>query len=518
MAHRMTDSGSPRRLHVLLGALALVTWLILLTVSLGKREFWTDEVVTAGHIVALENTRDAFHPRGYYLLLYGWKQLFGAGDLSLRAFSLPWAVAAFFLCAAIGRRVLQPQQALLCQWLFVLSPFVVLYFRMARFYSMVTAIALLVAYCALLVVQQGRWRHWLGLGACLAGLLGTSYVAAMATAPLLVWLALIALRRRHGWRLALCVLPGALMVATAVPELVSRATQVSAIEAGAAHGSLPQLAMRVALPAYSLAVGETTDPWRLYITVPAVLAMGGAFVLGLVCRPKEHGGHIVRWAWLGAVAVVAVLLTTVARGEPLSSAARSTIFAAPLAFMLVAQGIGRVRRKALRAALLAVILVTDGYGLMNYYAGRQFLNPAYVAPWRAITAAIEQRQEPTDVVLAYYDTAPERYGSFHNFIYGRPDFFPEKLEPIYRWPQDGFRLWLIARDRGSAEARRLQQELIDKLSPRAQDVQVMDFMPYSAPDRRFREVFLRRKMQDAYVKVYLFIPPDELSPTMLAGG
>jgi len=120
---------------------------------------------------------------------------------------------------------------------------------------------------------------------------------------------------------------------------------------------------------------------------------------------------------------------------------------------------------------------------------------------------INEHEKPGDVVLAYYDTTIQRYARFNRFIAARPDYHPEQLEPVERWPQDGFRLWLVTRDRGSAEARRLQQETVRKLTPRAARVDVINFMPLTPLDQRFRSLFLRRPVADAYVKLYLFVPP-----------
>lgn len=505
-----TDTGSiPPRLSSALSGGAFVAFLLLLAASLGAREFWTDEVITAGHVVGFANTKDAFHPRGYYVLLYGWKLLAGDGDLALRAFALPWAALAFLLLTAFGRRVLEPRRLILAQWLFALSPFVILYFRMARFYSMVTALALLVAYCAALVIQEGRWRHWLCLAGAAFALLNTNYIAAAMLGPLFLWLAVIALRRGQVARWLAAGIPSLALVALIVPALIGQAREIHNIEAATAQASPVHLLLRIGLPVYSLCVGETTDPWRVYITVPAFIAAGLALLLGL---RKAKGGQgdqahaLVRWAWPLSILIVAILLSTLAKGEPLASAARSTIFAAPFAYMLMALGIFRIRKPTLRATVLAVILVANAYGLRNYFTGQQFLNPNYVVPWREIARTIQEREQPTDMVLAYYDTTIERYGSFHNFIYGRPDFFPERLVPVHEWPSCGRRLWLIARDRGSAEARRLQNETIQRLIPRAGKVEIYEFLRYSPIDRRFREAFLRRKVEDAYVKVYLFCP------------
>ncbi|MBP8953914.1 MAG: glycosyltransferase family 39 protein [Armatimonadetes bacterium] len=519
----MTPDAPPQKLYRLLMLLAAGTFLALISAGLGVREFWTDEIITAGHVRTLASTADAFHPRGFYVLLYGWKQIFGDSDLALRAFSVPWAMLAFVLAWAISSRLLKPGQTALALWLIALSPFLILYFRMARFYSLVTALVLLVAYCAVLVTQVGKRRHWVALAVVSPSLVYTNYLAALLLGPLFLWLGWINWRRGQVWRLLTAMAPTA-VAAVSVGAWVLRVTgNISAIEAGAAHASLSHVLLRLVLPPFILAVGETTDPWRIWVTLPAFAAAAGFFILGLVSSPREAAWAPLRWSWLISVVVAAAVLTTIARGEPLSAAARSTIFAAPLAYMLMAVGATRIGTKSLRAAAIAVLLVANVYGLRNYFAGTQFLNPGYAVPWREIVTTIQQSEQPGDLVLAFFESTPGRYGEFGRFITGRPDYAPHELEPVENWPGGGFRLWLIGRDRGSAEARRLQETTVKHLTPRAARVEITRFMPYSPMDRKFRSFFLRRPVPESHITVYLFIPPDEPrapedAPRFLTGG
>lgn len=495
------------RLEAALLAAAFLVFGALLLVGLGQREFWTDEAVTAGHVAQWRTTRDAFHPRGYYALLFGWKQLFGAGDWSLRAFSIPWALLSLWLLWQVARRLVAPRTALLAVWLFALSPFVILYFRMARFYSLMTAAFMLVALAAVLVAQEGRRRHWAGLALAALGLLNVNYAAAALLGPIWLWLGLVARRRGQLTRWALSVAPGVLLLVAIAEVVLRNAGNISRIEVGGADASPTRLLARLALPVYSLAVGETTDPWRVHLVLPALLVLAVAFVVGWGALRKSAEGRAVYWAWPLSVGVVALVLSTVARAEPLASAARSTLFAVPLALLVVAAGIGALRSGLWRAVMLAVLLVADGYGLANYFAGRQFLNPAYAVPWREVGRLITEREQPGDMVLCYFDDTILRYARFGHFILGRSDYFADRLVPVETWPACGQRLWLIARDRGSAQARRLQDETLAKLRPKAGRVEEIPVMRYGELDRKVRALVLRRQMPESYLTVYLFTPP-----------
>ena len=178
---RLLQSGRFRAAGVALG---FVAFAVLICLRLDFPSFWLDESITAGHISAPQYVHyDAFHPPGYYWLLLHWSYLFGAGDIALRAFSVPWALLAVVLVWLLARRLLDPPADLLALWLFALSPLGLLYLRTARYFAMTLAVFLLVAYLMLLATSRGRWRHYILLGLAAADLLWINYVAAILLLP-----------------------------------------------------------------------------------------------------------------------------------------------------------------------------------------------------------------------------------------------------------------------------------------------------------------------------------------------
>ena len=486
---------------------AFAVFAALVSCHLGLREFWTDETITAGHVAYWAATVEQFHPRGYYGLLYAWTLLFGDGDVALRAFSIPWALAAFGLLTLIARRTLAPRERVLAQWLFALSPFVILYFRMARFYAMTTALALLVAYCAVLIIQEGRYRHWLALALTGIALFHTNYLAAGMLAPLYLGLLWCAGRKRQLLRLLLSLPPLVIAIVLRAHMVTGAATEVGAIEGGLGAIGPLRLPLRFALPLYSFALGESTEPWRFWITVPATLAAAVAFALGLWgIRRSRPGYAVIALAFPVALVMGVLMVTFGAPAEPLSTVARSLLFAAPLGYAAAAVGVFSLRRPALRAILLLVLLGADVYGLANYFTGREALNPNHVIPWREIARTIETQEQPGDIVLTYYDRSIRRYGSFPCYIDGNGGGYEGKAR-LAAWPAQGGRIWLVARDRGSTGARHVTEQALADLSARAGKVQTMSFMHYDATQRRWRQRFLGAPIPEYYVTVYLLSPP-----------
>ncbi len=513
--HPSSNAENPGYLHrqrLLWVSLAAGAFVILMSAGLGHREFWIDETVTVGHIRLATTLDEPFHPPGYYWLLFQWKKAFGGGDLALRAFSVPWALAAFTFVWLLARSLLKPPADLLALGLFVLSPLAILYLRMARYFAMTMAVSLAVAYLLLLAAQRGKWRDYLLLGLAAAALLWTDYVPAVLLLPAYLYLLYRAVGRGGGREL------GRWLVATIIPlaaispwmsYIISGSRSIHQIPPGHLQETLYGIVAKTVLPFYAAIVGETTDPWRFYVTVPVFLAGMALLVTGfaLTGRQRQPGRWLKLSAWPAAVVLVVILLSTVASSEPLPRITSLTLFALPFAYILMAQGAARLRLWGLGAVLLGMVFLGNLYGLHNYFTRQQFLNPGYNVPWRAITSTIAARSQPDDILIEYYDSTFCRYWEgqgevidYHNYT------SPEEMQLLEEFGAHDRRVWLITRDRGADLPRKLAAGLRERLTPQAEKVEVFSFMPLSATERYWRQRLLRRPAWDAYMKVYLFYP------------
>ncbi|MEI6503015.1 MAG: hypothetical protein WCP21_18555, partial [Armatimonadota bacterium] len=141
------------RWHLLAAGLVLAC---LLCYDLGGRALWTDEgySLSAGGPLPHAVFGDASHPPGYPLLLHYWLHLapqaawgrwhgVSASDGWLRAFSVPWALLTWWLGWLIASRLGLKREGVLAAWLMALSPLVLTYFRLGRYYSMAAALTML---------------------------------------------------------------------------------------------------------------------------------------------------------------------------------------------------------------------------------------------------------------------------------------------------------------------------------------------------------------------------------------
>jgi len=505
-------SGRPS-FRILAVAAGFVTFAVLMWSSLGHPDFWLDESITAGHIARPEYIHwDAFHPPSYYWLLMHWSNVFGCGDAALRSFSVLWALLAVVLVWLLASRLLESPADLLALWLFVLSPLGLLYLRTARYFATTTALFVLVAYLLLLAATAGRWRHYILLGLAAAALLWTNYVAALLLLPGYVLLLGAARRDQPGY-LPRWLVSAALPVVAFCPLAVRLLHSLSAVsgipETAHLQGTLYGIGIKLGLPVYGAIVGENTDPWRFYVTVPVFLAGAILLVAGFIGARGERSPArwLKLWTWPAAIMAVALVFSTAARSEPIIRVTSVALFALPFAYILMARGAQALRTPLLAGVLVALVFVGDLYGIYNYFTGQQFLNPAYNVPWQQIVDTVRTRWQPDDLVIECYEGSFRRYWADDaTMVEYRLPVPVADMEPVQQFPQSGHRIWLVARDRGAQLPRQMSGQIHDELAQKASEVQVFNFKPLSPTVRRWRSRLLRRSVWDAYVKLYLFTP------------
>lgn len=497
--------------QVLLSAVALAVLVTVLTLELGRRELWTDEVYSlqAGLQPLHISAGDASHPPGYYTLLHYWLML-GQSDGWLRAFSVPWAVLAWLLCGLLAGELGLRREGLVAQWLMALSPLVALYFRLGRYYSLATAATMLVLYLLVRLTRRPSWGSAVALALSLAAVAYVDYVALGVVLLALFYTMVVLLRQRQGRDLGLVAAAAAVALLLALPiglRLLRDTGTVAAIGADPLAKSLWGLAVKLGFVAYALATGECIDPWRWWVTAPAVVLTAGLLVVGT--------GSLWRlgsWSRLVALLfplnmlVAALAMSTVAANIPPNRIMSLALPTTPLAFLALARGLLGPRGRWSAPAMLGLLVLVYTYGLANYFTRQQLLNPGYAPPWRQVASLIVEREQTSDTIWLYDDGFPRYYA-------GRATVFAaEQVDRALAQVAAGThapngRIWLIARDRGAAGPMDQTQQARRQLLAAGWHEQVFSVMPRTPQEQRMRTLVLRRQAWDAYIKVYLLTPP-----------
>ena len=484
---------------------------------------WRDEASSTDHVnrpFLQTLVHDPNHPGGYYGYLWAWTRLFGREDVSVRLASAPLAVLAIVVALLLGRRLVGRRAALIGGLLLAVSPFCLLYCRMVRYFSLML---LLTPLCVLLLLrarETRQWRDWILWGVSAAAVAYTEYVSPLIIIVISIW---FVIRHRRDGPMLRQWLAGALVAlclyAPWLGVLYRHVQVISGHGSGELQSSAGGMLVKLLLPFYSLAVGETTEPWRWPIAVAGAIAFAVLAVFGLRALRRENAdaAGLAGLVVVGGSLVGCAVLSTVAQHTPVSRASSLVIFIAPFAYAVAGRGVTALPRLGWQAAGLSVMLAVSAYGVVNYFRGEQFLNPGYAVDWRAIAAYIEERDDPADVWMTLDEPSVGRY------YRGRA---------THRWPSwdwgpgasvlrladevqaAGGRIWMVRRDRGFREVVEELDAMRGELERAGWHGTWTGFEALSPTSVRFRERLLGRPVSADYVRVWRFDPPaDDSSGT-----
>jgi len=319
-------------------AQAAATWTLL------RRSLWLDEAYSAilarrpwpELLAALAHDNNPFL---HYLLLRGWRAVFGESELALRSLSLAFALGSTLLLHRLARRTFGAATARLATALWALNPLALFYAAEARTYMLLAfaGLALLSAVWEP-AAPPGRWR-W--------ALLAVSF-------PALVY------AHNTGWFVAAAALGAALVVN---PAGVLRWPMLASLGAGAL-AYVPWIPWLVR----QLEVAELSSGWLRFFWSPWNPVFGlSAFT------PFGRGAAFVPLPAAPAAWWVAVLV----------------VWVAPIAWLLVRggpEGVASGRFLSLHVGLALLLLVLASVALRPVYLpGRHDF--VLLAPFLLLVAA-----------------------------------------------------------------------------------------------------------------------------------
>lgn len=409
-----------RRLHAL-GAAILVLAAALRLDALGGRDLWVDEAVSwifarASFAELVDFLRRDSGPPLYYLLLGAWTRLVGDGAAALRALSAVAGVGMVGAVFWVGRRLGGAPLALAAALVAAVSPIQVYFSQQARYYALLSLLALAASALFLAWLESGRRLHLaLGTGAMVAALYTHNY--ALFLVPTLAAAALAArLPRRRLLELGAAL--GAALLAWAPWWPIVEAQRGGGLspwmrlvwDDGGAFGvlasSVASFAPGGGQPRY---VALASFEW----SVAAIGLTVALLVLGLLACARDLAADTsttsqrVGATWLLAYAVLPTLLVWLVSlvGEPIYLPARLDQLVLPAWCLLAARGALLFRSATVRVPLLAAFVAT---ALLAH--GLQERVPATDGE-HALLAALEARLEPGDAVVATsLSWAPLRHG------------------------------------------------------------------------------------------------------------
>jgi len=406
------DVGRRYRMRTLL--VLIILQCVLYGINLNLLPMWGDEtftVVTVAETPAriIEIVREDMYPPLYFLLAHWWNRIPIGSDplVRLRALSALFALltTVFIDLCWLRNAPLNLRNWFLLFWTF--SPCLLLYGRMARYYSMQMFFAsVAIWYLLRLTENAAGWKNLAAFVAALVVLLYTHYLPGIAVWAGANLLLVIRLRgRRSIWKTWL--LPNVLVAVLYFPWLVAliralgrwRHSQVYSLT-----GNLwAEQVIKLCYWFYSFTFGESVPIWLLPVTL----------VLAFPCLWLFASGARLRRDWLGpAVFAAALAFLGATRWVSYAHMGARLLFLLPLFFLALATGVMTKGRVGTVPGL--ILLTVNLAGLWTYYEGRDLLNAGYLVPSQRIATDIllHSRSEDTVVwidALSFDGTALEYY-------------------------------------------------------------------------------------------------------------
>ncbi|MFL5805206.1 MAG: glycosyltransferase family 39 protein [Roseiflexaceae bacterium] len=391
---------------------------ILLLYDLGGPSLSIDEYINVeidrgswGEVLdALRNGSDR-HPPLTHFVMSLWLRFVEENDWTVR---LPWALvglANLYLVYRLGASLSEERLGLLGALLLVTAPTFLLYTRFEKYYSLTTALGLLLILAGLRLWRDRSWRSALLYGLVLILLLYTDYFAPF----FLVAGQNLLLLAEWDWRRARRFLAAQVVAAAAfLPWVAVLGMQASplyaAAEAELSGLSIAGIALKLVYLFCSFSIGETLFPWRP-VAVVGLLAAAAACGLGLwmLWRRRVAGFRLPELAILGAwillPAIGGALLTSLLFPTlPFITLPNHIFFALPFFCLLLAAGVLAPQRRAWSVLLLALLLVPRAFGIYNYFTAQEYHNPIYAVPMREVVMGLVDESQAGDVVISDSDT------------------------------------------------------------------------------------------------------------------
>jgi mannosyltransferase len=369
---------------------------------LTRSDLWFDEALSADIArLPVGDLLDALardgHPPLHYLLLHGWMQVFGEGDVAVRALSGVVSVATLPVAWIAGRRYGGRVCATAVLVVVATSPFALRYATEARMYSLVVLLVLLGWLAVGQALEDPRPLRLLAVGVVSGLLLLTHYWALYLVAAVAALLGVRAARRTApGRRTSLAVL-GAVLAGGVLflPWLPTFLDQLGTT--GTPWGAPSRPAEVVTEGLIDIGGGPYGEA-RTLGAVLAVLALLALFGRSLDRRHVELDLRTRREARPEAAVLAAtVVLGTVAgwlAGTAFASRYLAVVF--PLLALLAGLGVTTIGSRPARGVVLAVVavlgIVGGGYNVVtNRTQGGE------------IAAAVNAHAAPGDVVAVCPD-------------------------------------------------------------------------------------------------------------------
>jgi uncharacterized membrane protein len=357
--------------------------------QLGQKSLWTDELATmmnATNIVDIKtflaHTHDDDLPKFYSVLLKFWMKL-GVSEFSMRSLSVIFGCLSILATYALCRLFFDIKTSLSAAFLTATSPFLLLYDREIRMYSLFGLLSMLSTYYFIRSLRDNKKAHWILYAIVNILNIYTHYYAFMTIG--VQWLYIIIRNRSYRHIIKPWIIANAVMLLFFIMRIAAVISDVLYFSPWAIpRERFPFIFGKEVVEFFyiffSMSVGQTILPWNPF-AAPIFIAVLACFFIAIK-KGLILSQDILYLVLLTFLPIIIGLVFRI-------SLPRYFTFIAPVFFILAARGLWLLPKKIVAIGAL-VIIFGWSYGLANYYDNKEFHMMGTIDPWKDVARFLKE--------------------------------------------------------------------------------------------------------------------------------
>jgi len=394
---------------VLLLSLIFGAGILLRVYALGSESLWLDEAISVRYssgslssILADPMARN--NPPLYWILLHFWIGLFGTGEAALRAMSVVFGGLSIPVIYLLGKELFSQRVGLIVSALSAVSYFYIYYSQEARPYALFLFLSLLSYLFFVKILKHDKnWYYPCYFVVNLLLAYTHVYSLFVIASEIFYFLLFWTTYRQQRKRFLATLLSTLLGMLPLLVLLELKAVRV--MERGL---WITQPGLRRLFDTFAMYAGTGASRYALYLIFFALALLGLLSIRQMSGKWRwrrilESLGQS-RWEiklWRVDVSIMLVIWLSFPILIPFLASQvitpfyiiRYTIGASPAFYLLVANGIGSIKREQLLYPLLAIIIILSGFGIYRYYA------LDVKEQWREVANLIESQSAEGDAII-----------------------------------------------------------------------------------------------------------------------